>query len=49
MRRIIRTLLPLLLVFLLAGCGKTEGLQDGYYTAQAQNTISDGKSMSRLL
>ena len=35
MRRIIRTLLPLLLVFLLAGCGKTEGLQDGYYTAQA--------------
>ena len=35
MRRIIRTLLPLLLEFLLAGCGKTEGLQDGYYTAQA--------------
>lgn len=35
MRRIIRTLLPLLLAFLLAGCGKTEGLQDGYYTAQA--------------
>ena len=35
MRRIIRTLLPLLLVFLLAGCGKTEGLQDGYYNAQA--------------
>lgn len=28
-------MLPLLLVFLLAGCGKTEGLQDGYYTAQA--------------
>lgn len=37
MRRIIRTLLPLLLVFLLAGCGKTEGLQDGYYTAQASD------------
>lgn len=30
-----RTLLLLLLTILLTGCGKTTGLQDGYYTAQA--------------
>lgn len=30
-----RTLLLLLLTVLLTGCGKTTGLQDGYYTAQA--------------
>ena len=35
MRQIIRRFMPLFLVLLLAGCGKTEGLQDGYYTAQA--------------
>ncbi|MCI9237857.1 FMN-binding protein [Lachnospiraceae bacterium 50-23] len=30
-----RTLLLLLLTILLTACGKTTGLQDGYYTAQA--------------
>ena len=36
MRRIISVgMLLLLLAVLLAGCGKTEGLKDGYYTAQA--------------
>ena len=35
MKWIIRKLLPLFLAVCLVGCGKTEGLQDGYYTAQA--------------
>ncbi len=36
MRRIISVgMLLLLLAVLLAGCGKTESLKDGYYTAQA--------------
>lgn len=36
MKSIIRkTLLLLLLTILLTACGKTTGLQDGYYTAQA--------------
>ncbi len=36
MRRIISVgMLLLLLTVLLAGCGKTEGFKDGYYTAQA--------------
>lgn len=36
MKRIFIILLPLLiLICLLTGCGRKEGLQDGYYTAQA--------------
>lgn len=38
MKHMICKLLPLLLLTLmLAGCGKTEELQDGYYTAQASD------------
>ena len=37
MKWIIRKLLPLFLAVCLVGCGKTEGLQDGYYTAQASD------------
>ena len=38
MKHTICKLLPLLLLTLmLAGCGKTEELQDGYYTAQASD------------
>ena len=38
MKHMICKLLPLLLLTLmLAGCGKTEQLQDGYYTAQASD------------
>lgn len=36
MRRVYAKLAILaLLAMLFTGCGKTEGLQDGYYTAQA--------------
>ena len=36
MRRVyVKLALLALLAMLFAGCGKTEGLQDGYYTAQA--------------
>ena len=36
MRRVyVKLAILALLAMLFAGCGKTEGLQDGYYTAQA--------------
>ena len=48
MKRIFTILLSLLLASFLTACGGQTGLQDGYYTAQAAESISAGRNMLRF-
>ena len=49
MKRILATLFSLFLVLLLAACGNQEGLQDGYYTAQASEFSHGWKEYITIL